>query len=840
MTSIEQVRWLGEIGIDESALVGQKAATLAILKWAGFPIPDGVVLTTEALAQALRTAGLGDGATQAEIEALRLPDELMQALAIAVDRLQCDRLAVRSSGVDEDLPDASYAGQYETVLNVPVGDVAPAVRRCWASAFSEQVNTYRRGHQGTGRVAMAVLIQPMVEADAAGVAFSADPVTGDRNTCVIDAVRGLGDRLVSGQASPDHWLVKGLQARCQSAPEGAIDAKVALDVAHLVRRVAAHQRAPQDIEWARAGNEVVLLQARPITALPEQTIEPVPVSVDVPRGYWQREGSHAPRPWTPMSLSVAFDEPRNRAFRRLAEFGLLAETYEARQIGGWEYSRLVPLGGKDRSAPPKFLMPLLIRLVPPMRRRIASSVEAIRTDKAGNLIEQWYEEWQPELMNRIAQLRDADLPAMDDPELAADAQQALELIHEGIDSHFALHGALMPILAELAFACHELLGWSDQEALELLAGLSSTSTQPAHRLAQLAQLAAERPAVSRLLVAVDQGTATRIAEADPEFAAAFDDYQQEFGCRALRYEIADSSLAERPELTLRLLADQVVRNYDPGDAPAALKDRRSAAGERARAVLAGRPVNDRERFERALARAERAYPVREDNEFFTVSAPLALIRYRLLEIGRRLRDRGQLSSPDDIFFLTWDEALSALRNADDRRARATGRRGELAFIEQHPGPASYGEQPGPPPSFDALPAESKLMMKALVWYMDRVLEAAPSNREQRFDGKLLTGIPASFGRYTGRVRVIKDESEFKRLQPGDVLVCPITSPVWSVLFPSIGALVTDTGGVLSHPAIIAREYRVPAVVATGNATELLRDGQLVTVDGSRGSIDLQP
>jgi phosphohistidine swiveling domain-containing protein len=841
MTSIEQVRWLGEIGIDDSPLVGQKAATLASLKQAGFPIPDGVVLTTEALAHALTAAGLDDGATDADIEALRLPDELTQAIAIAVDRLQGDRLAVRSSGVDEDLPDASYAGLYETVLNVPVADVAAAVRRCWASAFSDQVDAYRRGRQGAGRAAMAVLIQPMVEADAAGVAFSADPVTGDRNTCVIDAVRGLGDRLVSGQASPDHWLVRGTQASCQSAPERALDPKVALEVARLVRRVAAHQQAPQDIEWARAGSEVLLLQARPITALPEQPIEPVPVSMDVPQGYWQREASHAPRPWTPMSLSVAFGDPRNRAFRRLfVEFGLLAETYEARQIGGWEYSRLVPLGGKDHAAPPKFLMPLLIRLVPAMRRRIASSVAAIRTDKPGSLIEQWYEEWQPELISRMVQLRDADLSAMNEPELAADAERALELLQRGIDIHFMLHGALMPILAELAFACHELLGWSDQEALELLAGLSSTSTQPAHRLAQLARQAAARPTVSRQLVTVDHDTVTRLALADPEFAAAFEDYQREFSCRALRYEIAEPSLAETPELTLRLLADQVARGYDPDAEAVALAQRRNAAIEGARAVLAQRSPTEGERFERALARAERAYPVREDNEFLTASVPLALMRYRLLEIGRRLVDRAQLNRLADIFFLTWEEARSALLEGDDRRALATRRRGELAYIEQHPGPVSYGQEPGPPPSFDALPTEARLMMKALVWYLDRVMEAAPSNRQQQADGDVLTGIPASRGRYTGQVRLIKDESEFDRLQPGDVLVCPITSPVWSVLFPSIGALVTDTGGVLSHPAIIAREYRVPAVVATGNATELLRDGQLVTVDGSRGSIDLQP
>ena len=191
----------------------------------------------------------------------------------------------------------------------------------------------------------------------------------------------------------------------------------------------------------------------------------------------------------------------------------------------------------------------------------------------------------------------------------------------------------MPILAELAFTCQEQLGWSDQEFLELLAGLSSTSTQPAHRLAELGRLAAERPAVRALLAHVDRRTADRLATADPEFAEAFADYQRDFSIRALRYEIADPSLAETPELTLRLLADQLAHGYDPEAEADALAERRKAAVDRARAALSGHPPAERERFERALSRAERAYPVREDNEFFTVSVPLALLRYRLLETG---------------------------------------------------------------------------------------------------------------------------------------------------------------------------------------------------------------
>ena len=837
LTSTSLVLPLDELGSSDAHRAGRKAATLAALKRAGFPVPDGVVLTTEALARTLAAAGLDAGASPARVAAVPLPGEVAAAIDWAARRLGGGRLAVRSSGVDEDLPGASYAGQYETVLGVAGEDLAAAVRHCWASAFTRHVADYRRS-RGAGRdVAMAVLLQPMVPADAAGVAFSADPVTGDRDVTVVSAVRGLGERLVAGKVSPDEWVVSGASATCRAAPEGAIDAGVAARVAALAQRVEARLGAPQDIEWALAAGELVLLQARPVTALPDNAQVPVPV--EVPPGFWEREASHAPKPWTPMSLSAALDQPRNQAMRRtFAEFGLLAETLECIQIGGWEYTRLVPLGGKDRPAPPARLMPLLIRLVPRLRRRIADAVAAVREDKAGRFVERWYRQWRPDLTERLTGLRDTDLEALGDEDLDADTTRALALLHEGIEVHMLLHGALMPIIAELAFACRELLGWSDDECCELLAGLSTTSTEPAHRLAELARLATSRPAVRRLLREVDGGTAGRLAETDPEFARALAVYEREFACRALRYEIADPSIAETPELTLRLLADQLARGYEPEIEAAELAERRAAAAGRARAALAARPTGDRERFERALSRAERAYPVREDNEFFTVSVPLALLRYRVLEIGRRLAARGQLNRRDDVVFLTLEEARAALRDGQSRRVPAARRRGERAFVEQHPGPATYGKPPGPPPALDALPAEARFTMRALLWYIDRIFEATPSSRAQQTGTQLLGGIAASPGRYTGPVRVVMDESDFGKLRPGDVLVCPITSPVWSVLFSSVGALVTDTGGLLSHPAIIAREYGVPAVVATGNATALLGDDQVVTVDGTTGRIEL--
>jgi pyruvate,water dikinase len=398
----------------------------------------------------------------------------------------------------------------------------------------------------------------------------------------------------------------------------------------------------------------------------------------------------------------------------------------------------------------------------------------------------------------------------------------------------------MIVIADLAFTCRGLLGWDESKTFEMLAGLSYKSTEPAHRLADLARMARERPSIARLLEDVDETTAGRLNAADAGFAEAFYAYQRRYCCRSIGYDAAAPTMAEVPELTLNLIRHQVAQGYDPAAEAAEAERMRSRTVAEARAVLAGRPVEERERFERTLGSAQRAYPVREDNEFFTVSAPSAFGRYLLLEQGRRLAERGQIRERDDVFFLDFDDILALLRNGGNRHNLVCRRKGERLWALEHPGPPSYGTDPGPPPSFKAFPPEARFAHEALMWVMDRMglpaLEMSELN--VKHGGTRVQGIPASGGRYTGPARVIMDESQFDKLQAGDVLVCPVTSPVWSVLFPSIGDLVTDSGGILSHPAIIAREYVIPAVVSAGNATQLLKDGQMVTVDGDAGQVDV--
>lgn len=817
------------LGPCDVAVAGRKAAVLGELAAAGFPVPDGAVLTTAALAHTLAAAGLDGSATPAQVGAVALPAPVATAIEAIGATLGTGPFAVRSSGVDEDGVDASFAGQFVTVLGVDAAGLAAAVRRCWASAFDTPARTYRPGAEPR----MAVLVQRLVPADAAGVAFTADPVTGDRATTLVSAVRGLGDRLVDGAVSPDEWVVRAGTATARRTPDGVLDADRACAVAALAHRVQAHFGVPQDVEWALAGGRLALLQARPITALPDPAPEPVPVPVAVPPGFWEREEGHSPTPMTPMWSSL-YHEPRNRAMRAMFDtFGFLVETIEFADIGGWDYLRLRPVGGTDRPAPPAFLMPLLLRAVPAMRRRVRTMVATARADTAANLVRRWYDGWHDELVDRTTALRAIDLTTLDDAGLRAHLDRARALFIDGLDAHFLLHGAIAPALGDLVFTCRDVLGWPESRTFDLLSGLSAASTRPAHRLAELAGHAP--PAVRALLTRVDTRTADRLAAADPAFAAELAAYTHEFGCRAIRYEIADPTVAERPELTLQLLADQLARGYDPAAEVAALARVRARTLAEAREELAGHPGADRERFERALVRAERAYPVREDNEAVTFSAPLAVLRALVLELGRRLAERGRLRARDDVFLLRIDEATAGLGRGDDLSALVTRRRGERAWIEQHPGPASYGTPPGPPPPLDALPTEARFTMEALLWYVEQIFAAAPSHRRQHVGGSI-DGIAASAGRYTGPVCVVRDERDFGKVRAGDVVVCPVTSPVWSVLFPSVGALVTDTGGLLSHPAIIAREYRVPAVLATGNATTLLRDGVLVTVDGSAGTV----
>ncbi|MBO0866932.1 MAG: hypothetical protein J2P15_00060 [Micromonosporaceae bacterium] len=813
---MSQVLPLSRVRLSDAPLAGRKAAVLGELRAADFPVPDGFVLTTEALAGVLEKAGLlgqpgtgpVDRSTVATVlSTVEIPGELVAQLETALAGLGGGPVAVRSSGTAEDLADRSFAGQYESVLDV-VGLPAllAAVRTCWVSSFSERLARYAGSAGG-----LAVLVQVMVPADAAGVAFSVNPVTGDAET-VVSAVPGLGDRLMSGQTSAQEWTYRdGTARRADNDSPDVLTTEQVADVAALTDRVAGYFGVPQDIEWAIASGTLCLVQARPVTSTPQ-----IPMEVVVPPGFWARD-HNSDRPWTAMKSAVFLDVYRDAAASVFAFTTVAAP--QVQQIAGWPY----------------------VGLPEDTTRGLATRAERIAQRLAEgeprSLVDRWHEHWRPAFAARIEQLREVPRAELSTRQLVAHLREVLTAFRDLHRVYFQLAGAAIAIFGQLGVTCGSLLGWSAPQVLRLGGGLAGVHMGAATGIGELAALAAGRPAVRAHLTS--GRPASTLSTVDAEFAAAFDAYVREHAHRTVGFELTEPTLAEHPETLLALVAAQLDAPYDFAAERAAIQGRRSAALAEARQALAGRPAEQRAQFEKAVADSSVAAPVRDEKVYYAVSL-WALLRYACLELGARL-DR--FADPSDVFFLTLDEALAAVDGgpaAGGVAALVRRRKGEYAWALAHPGPPTYGQYPGgpqPDPEVTLSPAALRVVAIGR-WSM--AVSGGQGATESTQDGVLLRGVAASPGRYTGPVRVVAGVAEFGKLRRGDVLVCPETTAQWAMLFPSVGALVTDRGSLLSHPAIIAREYGVPAVVATGAGTGTLRDGQLVTVDGSAGVVRPAP
>lgn len=831
MSTMETTRTvrLGDPAATDRDAVGGKAAALARLRRQGLPVPDGFVLPTAV------TAGLlEDSRTDGPFD---VPEPVRAAVASALAELGGGPVAVRSSAVSEDDAAASWAGQFETVLGAEgTQEVCAAIGTVLASVHGQRVHAYGRDHDGRGArdARIAVLVQRLVPAEAAGVAFSANPVTGAREETLVSAVRGLGDRLVAGEVAADEFVVRGRDVEAVATPEEALGNDQVREVAALAERLEDLFGTPQDIEWAYGPDGLQLLQSRPITALP------VPPQDDLPEGTWTKDTVHHPEPLHPLA-SVYLEALEHGIREGMCEpWGLLVDRVEQRMVGGEVYGRAVPVGGKEGAPPPWWVLAVLARIVPPMRARLRAADEIVSSGALEDLPRRWEQELRPAFRERVASLRDTDLEDLDDGALLAHLDDTVALLHDGQELHFRLFIPYAVALHELVTTGEEVLGWETPRTMELLQGLSTASSAPAVAMKELAELVASRPAARDAALEADGELLERLDEVDEEVAAAVRDHRDRWGLHTVNYDPGSPTVAERPELLATLLREEVERvEVAPRGGVDAARERARSEARRELGVP-GIDAADRERFETALARAERAYPVREDNLFWTDSVPNGLLRRAALEVGHRLAARALLLDAEEAVWLEVGELREALRgevSGDGLRGRIERRRAERRWVRANPGPEVLGGEPAPPPDVRGLPAPARRTNAALLWLMG--LEGyVPTDEEAGPDADLV-GTPASAGTHTGTVRVIRGEEDFERLRPGDVLVAPITAPAWSVLFARAGAVVTDTGGVLSHAAIVAREHGIPAVLGVGDATERLTDGTTVTVDGRTGTIIIQ-
>lgn len=805
-----------------AARVGGKAFTLGRLAVAGFVIPAAVVIPVGVWDEQRRAAGLGERPDPREVTRIQLSGATEALLGQVREVLGAGPIVVRSSAVGEDGEGASFAGQYETVLGVRgEQELRDAIRQCWAGAFTERALAYRKSHGQHGPAALALLVQHQVDADVAGVAFTADPVSGDRDQVLVSAVPGLGNVLVDGSVRPDEWRVGPDLGTPVRVEHQALAEPQARAVAELARRVETELGGPVDIEWAMADGQLQLLQARPITALP------VPPEVSLPPGTWVKETDRSPEPLTGLGASLVPGIVARGMSRVFAESGGLLERLEVRSVGGELYLHVVPPGGHEGTPPPWWLLGVLARALPSMRRRMRAARRTLEPGRLASVADRWWLVERPELQRRAARLRAVDLTALDDAGLADHLRETRAQATDAMRVHFEMTMPYLVPVHALVRVCGRLLQWPEERALGLLAGNSRTTTAPGREVAELAARIMADPRARDALTGPADEIADRLEAADVELASAFRGWLDRHAWRNVHNDPGSPVFAEVPELVQRLLVEAADRS-EGADAAAELR-------AEARALLQADPAG-RAEFDRVLSAAETAYPLREDVACWTGSTFSGILRVAAIEAGRRLVAQGRLDRAEDAVMLSFDTLVGALSGEPtvDLRAEQRRARSERAWVRSHPGPAHHGAQPSAPPDLRALPAAGRRVNEVLLWSHS----AAPTT-DRIVAGDGVAGSPASPGRHTGRVRVVRGVDDFGRLRAGDVLVCPTTDPAWTVLFPLVGAVITEGSGVLSHAAIVAREYAIPAVVGVRDATRTLVDDQLVTVDGGTGHVALE-
>ena len=558
--------------------------------------------------------------------------------------------------------------------------------------------------------------------------------------------------------------------------------------------------------------------------------EPIDPKLEPLEGYWKKEEEHFVAPVSPMFFSIHQPNMRDATRAAFSDFGLIIDHMELAYRAGEVYERDVPLGGESSSVPPWWALAAMVRFIPSLRARMKQAERALRTDREAQVFQQWDTEWAAELEASADRLRNIDLAALDNPALAAHLRDVRELTRRAFWIHFQIGIANLLPIYRLVQLCAELFDWDEQDAMSLLYGSSTGSSVGSRDLDRIARLIDANPQARSTLL--DSSSDFRTMEsAHPDIAAELREHLRTYGYRMIQNDPMSPTFLEVPDVTLQLLRDRLKAGLASPEARVTAS--RHQAEQKAYDLLGFRSSAARARFQHTLQRARKGYWLREENVYLTLGHPFALLRFALLEAGQRLQLAGTLYRSSDVFYGTFDEIVAAVEDSGEQSLSepARRRRLECEWTVQKPGPRTFGTAP-PEPDIRGLPAAAREIHTAVLWAVGRLrAPEAPGSTN-------LQGIPASPGEYRGPARIIRSERDFHRLQPGDVLVCPSTSSSWAVLFGTCAALVTDQGGSLSHPAIIAREHGIPAVVATVTATQEVKDGQLIHVDGTNGRIEL--
>jgi pyruvate,water dikinase len=907
---------LGDLGAEDVARAGGKGANLGELIRAGLAVPPGFCVTTDAYRTFVASASDAsplldalaalahddtDGARamgerlRTVLEAAPIPHELARDIEGAWRQAGADRAyAVRSSATAEDLPGASFAGQQDTYLNVR-GERAllDAVRRCWASLFTERAILYRARNGFDHReVALAVVVQQMVDADVAGILFTADPVSGDRLTTVIDAGFGLGEALVSGVVTADRFRIdrrrgaiierhiadKGLSI--VAAADGGVERvalpdersraasltdRQVLELTALGTRIAEHFGRPQDIEWAYRDGELTTLQARPITSLYPL---PVPRPADGGRHLYF-SFAHAQgvlEPMTPLGLStwrvlLPFGRPDGEENPYLALAGgrmyldlspVLRHPLGRRVLPGVlaNADPLAPAALRGLVADPAFLRHGeragwggLRRTMAPVALRGLAWLTVRRLDGAAPAADRAVDGYL------VRARRDLD---------AAAGPQRLHAAYRVLEEVF-LQGAwkLPPFIVGGILGYHLLRRWApaghDEDVAAVSRGLSgNVTTEMDLRVGDLADVARPYPELTTWLADARWTAQERLQRArrisgSDAFLEALEGFLERYGMRGpAEIDVARPRWRDDPTSLLGMIASNL--QHDTAGAHrarhAALAEAGTAAAERlARAARRGPWGWLRGPVVARLTRVARTLPVLREHPKYLLVRALDLVRPLVLDAGAELVAAGRLELREDVWWLTWPELLAAA-GGHEPETQAVAEQGTAEDETREP---TADELSG---AGAAANPDLRAIVAARRADQDRFSRLTPPRlmtsegfipslayRTGTVPAGALVGSAVSPGVVEGRARVVLDPAR-AGLEPGEILVAPFTDPGWTPLFTQAAGLVMEVGGLMTHGSVVAREYGLPAVVGVENATTLIATGQRIRLHGDAGYVEL--
>ncbi|WP_378953040.1 PEP/pyruvate-binding domain-containing protein [Pelosinus sp. sgz500959] len=835
------IKNLRELNRDSLSEAGGKGANLGELTHAGFPVPPGFVVTTGAYRALMKGAGLEQriaaklkNLTHADIVAIEkaskeisswiektpIPTQVQAEVGGAFEELaktiESDRelfVAVRSSATAEDLPSASFAGQHETFLGILGKEAVLAhMKKCWISLWTPQAITYRLNMDFDYlNVDLAVVVQAMIDAEVAGVMFTANPVIENRNEILISAGYGLGETVVSGLITPDTFIItKGGQIKAQllgskeqkiiltaegtmsqqvplaKQKEYCLDSSALKQLAALGVFVEQHYGQPQDTEWAYAKGNVYLLQARPITTMKSDQDE---FNLMGPEDNILYQGEkNAP---ILQACMTRFTEPM-----KALDFACLKERYR-------------PVRGVEEANDP-------IQCIERESGCIAVDFSQIKPflimpGKKSTIFNNSYLKDANELWQPLLQEMNTWLKEMEEAQNSIDhAEKLAKRIQQGIDQFGNFFYKRMAVIAkpgdpaedELNNLINQAVGNDSQRTIKerLLRALPFKTALQNNALVQVAKAAVH-------------------GKHNEEFAAAFRHFLDEYGDRPSVGGVPMLGVLtwrERPEvihnLIDALLGSTTLQSGEENDKK---QQEEYEAGKKQ--VEKELMPSQYQTFEKLLHKIRQDIIIREESAFM-VEKLTACIRRMIVKLGSLLAEKNMISEPEDVFHIFREELSLVAAGKLDITAKIQKRKQGFAKV-------------------------CAAHEKGVHWMVATGSIAAFTEDKKESVGKqggfrTLAGISASSGVYEGKVCIVKGSHEFTKLKRGDILVSTVTTPIWTPLFKIASAVVTQIGSPTSHAAIVAREYGIPAVVAVAGVTSELKDGQKIRVDGTKGILTL--